>query len=123
MPQGISIADVSVIHPNSLNTLSRAAATTEAAASQLDRLKQPASASVEQNGYSFVPGYVRRALKVVLYIVGLRYVVFYSCCTAQHGLLKENCYCVCTQNAETQPLVDIYILVSVGYRACGDTAY
>jgi hypothetical protein len=37
MPQGITIADVSIIHPTSLNTLSRAAATAGAAASHRDR--------------------------------------------------------------------------------------
>jgi hypothetical protein len=55
MPQGITIADVSIIHPTSLNTLSRAAATAGAAASHRDRQKQTAYARVEPNGYSFVP--------------------------------------------------------------------
>jgi hypothetical protein len=54
MPQGIAIADVSVIHPTSLNTLSRAAATAGAAASHRDRQKQTAYARVESDGYSFV---------------------------------------------------------------------
>jgi hypothetical protein len=55
MPQGIAIADVSIIHPTSLNTLSRAAATAGAAASHQDRQKQTAYARVEPNGHSFVP--------------------------------------------------------------------
>jgi hypothetical protein len=55
MPQGIAIADVSVTHPTSLNTLSRAAATTGAAALHRDRQKQTAYARVDPNGYSFVP--------------------------------------------------------------------
>jgi hypothetical protein len=55
MPQGISIADVSVIHPNSFNTLPGAAATAGAAASHRDRQKRTAYARVEPNGYSFVP--------------------------------------------------------------------
>jgi hypothetical protein len=55
MPQGIAIADVSIINPTSLNTLSRAAATAGAAASHRDRQKQTAYARVEPNGYNFVP--------------------------------------------------------------------
>jgi hypothetical protein len=56
MPQGIAIADVSIIHSTSLNTLSRAAAATAGAAtSHRDRQKQTAYARVEPNGYSFVP--------------------------------------------------------------------
>jgi hypothetical protein len=55
MPQVIAIADVSTIHPTSLNTLFRAAATAGAAASHRDRQKQTAYARVEPNGYSFVP--------------------------------------------------------------------
>jgi hypothetical protein len=55
MPQGITIAYVSVIHPTSLNTLSRAAVTAGAAALHRDRQKQTAYARVEPNGYSFVP--------------------------------------------------------------------
>jgi hypothetical protein len=54
-PQGITIADVSVIHPTSLNTLSRVAATAGAAASHRNRQKQTAYARVEPNGFSFVP--------------------------------------------------------------------
>jgi hypothetical protein len=55
MPQGIAIADISIIHPTSLNTLSRAAATAGAAASHRDRQKRTAYARVEPNGYSFIP--------------------------------------------------------------------
>jgi hypothetical protein len=55
MPQVIAIADVSVFHPTSLNTLSRAAATAGIASSHLDRQKQTAYARVEPNGHSFVP--------------------------------------------------------------------
>jgi hypothetical protein len=55
MPQGIAIADVSIIHPTSLSTLSRVAATAGAATSHRDRQKQTAYARVEPNGYSFVP--------------------------------------------------------------------
>jgi hypothetical protein len=58
MPQGIAIADDSIIHPTSLNTLSRAAATAGASASHRDRQKQTAFARVEPNGYSFVPFWV-----------------------------------------------------------------
>jgi hypothetical protein len=50
MPQGISIADVSVIHPNSLNTLSQAEATAGAAALHRDGQKQTAYARAELNG-------------------------------------------------------------------------
>jgi hypothetical protein len=55
MLQGISIADVLVIHPTSLDTLSRAVATAGAAASHMDRQKRTAYARVKLNGYSFVP--------------------------------------------------------------------
>jgi hypothetical protein len=55
MLQGIAIADVSIIHPTSPNSLSRAGATAGAAASHRDRQKQTAYARVEPNGYSFVP--------------------------------------------------------------------
>jgi hypothetical protein len=55
MPQGIAIADFSVIQLTSLNTLSRPAATAGATASHQDRQKQTAYARVEPNGYSFVP--------------------------------------------------------------------
>jgi hypothetical protein len=52
MPQGISIADVSLINPSSLNTLSRAAG---AAASHRYRHKQTAYARVKPNVYSVIP--------------------------------------------------------------------
>jgi hypothetical protein len=55
LPGGITIADVSVIHPLSINTLSVAAATAGAAASRHDQQKQAAYAQVEPNGYPFVP--------------------------------------------------------------------
>jgi hypothetical protein len=44
LPQGISIADISVIHPLSLNIISRAATTAGAAASLRDQLKRTAYA-------------------------------------------------------------------------------
>jgi hypothetical protein len=44
LPQGISIADISVIHPLSLNTISRAATTAGAAASHRDQQKRTAYA-------------------------------------------------------------------------------
>jgi hypothetical protein len=55
MPQGIAIADVSVIHPLSLNTLSPAAATAGAAAARRDQQKRASYARVEPNGYAFTP--------------------------------------------------------------------
>jgi hypothetical protein len=55
LPQGISIADISVIHPLSLNTISRAATTAGAAASHRDQQKRTAYARVEPHGYGFVP--------------------------------------------------------------------
>jgi hypothetical protein len=61
-PQGISIADISVIHPLSLNVISRAATTAGAAAttagaaaSHRDQRKRTAYARVEPHGYGFVP--------------------------------------------------------------------
>jgi hypothetical protein len=50
MPQGIAIADVSVIHP-----LSAAAASPGAAAARRDHQKRTSYAGVEPNGYAFVP--------------------------------------------------------------------
>jgi hypothetical protein len=50
LPQGISIADISFIHP-----LSRAASTAGAAASHRDQQKRTAYAQVEPHGYGFVP--------------------------------------------------------------------
>jgi hypothetical protein len=55
LPQGISITDISVIHPLSLNIISRAATTAGAAASHRDQLKRTAYARVEPHGYGFVP--------------------------------------------------------------------
>jgi hypothetical protein len=55
LPQGISITDISVIRPLSLNIISRAAATAGAAASHRDQLKRTAYARVEPHGYGFVP--------------------------------------------------------------------
>jgi hypothetical protein len=55
MPQGVAIADVSVIHPLSINSLSAAAASPGAAAARRDHQKRTAYAGVEPNGYAFVP--------------------------------------------------------------------
>jgi hypothetical protein len=55
LPQGISITDISVIHPLSLNIISRVATTAGAAASHRDQLKWTAYARVEPHGYGFVP--------------------------------------------------------------------
>jgi hypothetical protein len=55
LPQGITIADVSIIHPLSINTLPAAVATAGAAAARRDQQKQAAYSSVELNGYKFVP--------------------------------------------------------------------
>jgi hypothetical protein len=55
MPQGVAIADVSVIHPLSINSLSAAAASPGAAAAGRDYQKRIAYAGVEPNGYAFVP--------------------------------------------------------------------
>jgi hypothetical protein len=54
IPQGISIADVSVIHPLSINSLSAAAASAGAAVAWRDHQKRTAYAEVEPNGYDFV---------------------------------------------------------------------
>jgi hypothetical protein len=54
LPQGISITDISVIHPLSLNIISRAATTAGAAASHRDQLKRTSYARVEPHGYGFV---------------------------------------------------------------------
>jgi hypothetical protein len=64
LPQGISIADVFVVHPLSLFALPRAAVTTGAAAAQGDQQKRTAYATVllqGANGYSF------ETFSVVLY--------------------------------------------------------
>jgi hypothetical protein len=50
LPQGIS-----VIHPLSLNIISRAASTAGAAASHRDQRKRTAYARVEPHGYGFIP--------------------------------------------------------------------
>jgi hypothetical protein len=50
MPQGIAIADVSIIHPLSINSLSAAAASPGAAAARRDHQKRAAYAGVEPNG-------------------------------------------------------------------------
>jgi hypothetical protein len=55
MPQGIAIADVSVIHPLSINSISAAAASPGAAAARRDHQKRTSYAGVEPNGYAFVP--------------------------------------------------------------------
>jgi hypothetical protein len=55
MPQGICIADVSVIPPLSINSLSAAAASAGAPAARRDHQKRTTYAGVELNGYSFVP--------------------------------------------------------------------
>jgi hypothetical protein len=55
LPRGITITDVSVIHPLSTTNLSRASATAGAAAAHRDQQKQAAYARVEPNGYGFVP--------------------------------------------------------------------
>jgi hypothetical protein len=55
LPCGITISDISVIHPLSINTLPRAATTAGAAASHRDQQKRTAYARVEPNGYGFVP--------------------------------------------------------------------
>jgi hypothetical protein len=55
LPHGITISDISVIHPLSINTLPRAATTAGAAASHRDQQKRTAYARVEPNGYGFVP--------------------------------------------------------------------
>jgi hypothetical protein len=51
--KGISITDISVIHPLSLNIISRAA--TRAGASHRGQLKRTAYARVEPHGYGFIP--------------------------------------------------------------------
>jgi hypothetical protein len=55
LPQGISIPDMSVIHPLSMSTFSQAATTAGAAASHQDQQKRTGYAGVEPHGYSFVP--------------------------------------------------------------------
>jgi hypothetical protein len=55
LPQGITIADVSIIDPPSINTLPAAAATAGAAAARRNQQKRAAYSRVELNGYTFVP--------------------------------------------------------------------
>jgi hypothetical protein len=55
LPRGITISNLSVIHPLSISTLSRAATTADAAASHRDQQKRTAYARAEPNGYGFVP--------------------------------------------------------------------
>jgi hypothetical protein len=55
LPQAISVADISVIHPLSVNIISRAATTAGAAASHRDQLKRTTYARVEPHGYGFLP--------------------------------------------------------------------
>jgi hypothetical protein len=55
LPRGISITDISVIHPLSVQILSRAAETAGVAASFRDQQKKTSYARVEPNGYGFVP--------------------------------------------------------------------
>jgi hypothetical protein len=55
LPQGISIADVCVIHHLSPNALPRAAVTAGTAAMQGDQQKRTACARVEPHGYGLVP--------------------------------------------------------------------
>jgi hypothetical protein len=50
LPRGITISDISVIHPLSINTLPRALTTAGAAASHRDQQKRTAYARVEPNG-------------------------------------------------------------------------
>jgi hypothetical protein len=59
LPGGITIADISVIHPLSINvdvnTLPAAAATAGAAAARRDQQKRATYARVEPNGFPYVP--------------------------------------------------------------------
>jgi hypothetical protein len=55
LPQGITIADVSIIRPLSINTLPAAAATAGAAAARRDQQKRAAYSPVELHEYTFVP--------------------------------------------------------------------
>jgi hypothetical protein len=67
LPKGIPISDVSVIHPPSLNIISRAATTAGAAASHRDQRKR----TEEPHGYGFVPFSVEtygRLVYIYIYI-------------------------------------------------------
>jgi hypothetical protein len=55
LPQAMSITDVSITHPLSINALSAAAAMAGAASARRDQQKRAAYARVEPNGYIFVP--------------------------------------------------------------------
>jgi hypothetical protein len=55
LPQDISIAHISVVHPLSINTLPHAATTAGAAATARDQQKRRAFVRLEANGYGFVP--------------------------------------------------------------------
>jgi hypothetical protein len=55
LPRGITISDISVIHPLSINILPRATTTAGAAVSHRDQQKRNAYTRVEPNGYGFVP--------------------------------------------------------------------
>jgi hypothetical protein len=55
LPRGITVSDISVIHPLSINILPRVVTTAGAAASLRDRQKRTAYAKVKPKGYGFVP--------------------------------------------------------------------
>jgi hypothetical protein len=55
LTRGITVSNISVIHPLAINTLPRASPTTGAAASHRAQHKRTAYARVEPNGYGFVP--------------------------------------------------------------------
>jgi hypothetical protein len=55
MPQGISITNMSGIHPLSINSLSAAAASAGVAVAWRDHQKRTAHVEVEQEGYAFIP--------------------------------------------------------------------
>jgi hypothetical protein len=55
LPGGITIPDISVIHPLSINTLPAAATTAGAAAARRDQQKRATYARVEPTGFPFVP--------------------------------------------------------------------
>jgi hypothetical protein len=55
LPGGITIDDISVIHPLSINSIPAEATTAGAAAAWRDQQKQATYARVEPNGFPFVP--------------------------------------------------------------------
>jgi hypothetical protein len=55
LPESITIAEIFVIHPLSINTLPVAASTAGAAAARRGQQKQATYAQVELNGFPFVP--------------------------------------------------------------------